>query len=160
MKGVNRKRRGYTLIEAVYIISRSGIPLLFVDFISTEDKIKEVALFSGIISAIQVAMAEIDVGVPSFFDTEKNEIFMSVSTNYAIAIVKDNKSHIERKEIESLISNIMTFLTFEKESMTDFNMLDEEQKEKIRQKISKAVKEWEKDISERDATKRISDSLW
>ncbi|UJG41667.1 MAG: hypothetical protein K9W45_04170 [Candidatus Heimdallarchaeum aukensis] len=152
----NKGRR--KVIESVYIISRTGLPLLYVDFVSQEDDVDAVTLFSGIISAIQVAMAEIDVGVPSFFDTEKNEIFMNVTEKFAIAVVK-NQEPIDRNEMNKLMDQIQTLVSFDQE-VEDFSTISDETKNKISKKIREIVNNWEDYISEREATKRITESLW
>jgi len=148
------------MIQSVYIISRNGMPIVAVGKDEKTQEFTEVALFSGILSAIQTAMQEIDVGVPKFVDTKKFEIFIEIEDEFAVALVKESKDEEERDFMHEITAEILNKLNEKYDDLSDYNMLSESQVQDIRSIISKLIQKGEKELSKRKATKIASDSFW
>jgi len=148
------------MIQSVYIISRDGLPILAVGKDAKTQEFTDVALFSGILSAIQTAMEEIDVGVPKFVDTKKFEIFIELADEFAVALVRESTEIEERDIMHEITAEILEKLDAKYDDLSDYNILSQEQLDDIKEIITKMIKKGEKEISKRKATKIISDSLW
>ena len=148
------------MIQSVYIISRNGMPIVAVGKDEKTQEFTEVALFSGILSAIQTAMQEIDVGVPKFVDTKKFEIFIELEDEFAVALVKESKDADEREYMHEITAEILNKLDEKYDDLSDYNMLSDSQVKDIRRIISKLILKGEKELSKRKATKIASDSFW
>ena len=148
------------MIQAVYIISRNGLPIICVGKEEKEDEFGEAALFSGILSAIQTAMQEIDVGVPKFVDTKKFEIFIELEEEFAVALVRESKEIEERDIMHEITAEILDRLDKKYDDLSDYNLLTESQLSDIRRIITNMIQKGEKELSKRKATKIASDSLW
>lgn len=148
------------MIQSVYIISRSGLPIVAVGKDEKTQEFTEVALFSGIVSAIQTAMQEIDVGVPKFVDTKKFEIFIEIEEEFAVALVRESKEVEDRDFMHEITAEILNKLNEKYDDLSDYNMLSESQISDIRAIISRLIQKGEKELSKRKATKIASNSFW
>ena len=148
------------MIQSVYIISRNGMPIVAVGKDEKTEEFTEVALFSGILSAIQTAMQEIDVGVPKFVDTKKFEIFIELEDEFAVALVRESKDIEDRDFMHEITADILNKLDEKYDDLSDYNMLSEKQVEDIKNMISRLIQKGEKELSKRKATKIASDSFW
>ncbi len=148
------------MIQSVYIISRDGLPILTVGKDTKTQEFTDVALFSGILSAIQTAMEEIDIGVPKFVDTKKFEIFIELADEFAVALVRESTEIEERDIMHEITAEILEKLDDKYDDLSDYNILSQDQLDDIKDIITKMIKKGEKEISKRKATKIISDSLW
>ena len=141
------------MIQAVYIISRNGIPIVTVQTEIDSKEFTEVILFSGILSAIQTAMEEIDVGVPKFVDTKKFEIFIELAEEFAVALIRESKDVEDRDYMHEITAEILQKLDDKYDDLSDYNMLSEDQINDIRKIIEKLVEKGEKELSKRKATR-------
>ncbi|MHA2256195.1 MAG: hypothetical protein ACXAAM_08990 [Candidatus Heimdallarchaeaceae archaeon] len=148
------------MIHTVYIISRNGLPIMAVGKEEKEDEFGEAALFSGILSAIQTAMQEIDVGIPKFVDTKKFEIFIELEEEFAVALVRESTEIEERDLMHDITAEILEELDKKYEDLSDYNLLSDSQLKDIRKLIVRMILKGEKELSKRKATKIASDSLW
>ncbi|MEE9410918.1 MAG: hypothetical protein V3V41_08320 [Candidatus Heimdallarchaeota archaeon] len=148
------------MIQSVYIISRSGLPIVAVGKDEKTQEFTEVALFSGIVSAIQTAMQEIDVGVPKFVDTKKFEIYIEIEEEFAVALVRESKEVEDRDLMHEITAEILNKLNEKYDDLSDYNMLSESQIDDIRAIISRLIQKGEKELSKRKATKIASNSFW
>ena len=148
------------MIQSVYIISRSGLPIVAVGKDEKTQEFTEVALFSGIVSAIQTAMQEIDVGVPKFVDTKKFEIYIEIEEEFAVALVRESKEVEDRDFMHEITAEILNKLNEKYDDLSDYNMLSESQISDIRAIISRLIQKGEKELSKRKATKIASNSFW
>ncbi len=148
------------MIQSVYIISRSGLPIVAVGKDEKTQEFTEVALFSGIVSAIQTAMQEIDVGVPKFVDTKKFEIYIEIEEEFAVALVRESKEVEDRDLMHEITAEILNKLNEKYDDLSDYNMLSESQISDIRAIISRLIQKGEKELSKRKATKIASNSFW
>lgn len=148
------------MIQAVYIISRTGLPIVVVDKGDDDSSFSDQALFSGIMTAIQAAMEEIDVGTPKFVDTRKFEIFIELSDNIAVALLRKAHTDVERSIIHEITAKILEDISVKFPNISDYNLLTEEQVEEIEHFVEEMMKKGDKEIAQRKATKIISDSFW
>ncbi|MCG3216265.1 MAG: hypothetical protein KAS63_06080 [Candidatus Heimdallarchaeota archaeon] len=148
------------MIQSVYIISRSGLPIVAVGKDEKTQEFTEIALFSGIVSAIQTAMQEIDVGVPKFVDTKKFEIYIEIEEEFAVALVRESKEVEDRDFMHEITAEILNKLDEKYDDLSDYNMLSESQINDIRAIISRLIQKGEKELSKRKATKIASNSFW
>ncbi|NHJ33733.1 MAG: hypothetical protein FK732_12805 [Asgard group archaeon] len=136
------------------------MPIVAVGKDEKTQEFTEVALFSGILSAIQTAMQEIDVGVPKFVDTKKFEIFIELEDEFAVALVRESKEVEDRDFMHEITAEILNKLDEKYDDLSDYNMLSEHQVTDIRSIISRLIQKGEKELSKRKATKIASDSFW
>lgn len=148
------------MIQAVYIISRTGLPIVVVDKGDENSSFSDQALFSGIMTAIQAAMEEIDVGTPKFVDTRKFEIFIELSDNIAVALLRKVHTDVERSIIHEITAEILADITNKFPNISDYNLLTEEQIEEIEHFVEEMMTKGDKEIAQRKATKIVSDSFW
>ncbi|MCG3259659.1 MAG: hypothetical protein H7644_07930 [Candidatus Heimdallarchaeota archaeon] len=148
------------MIQAVYIISRTGLPIVVVDKGDENSSFSDQALFSGIMTAIQAAMEEIDVGTPKFVDTRKFEIFIELSDNIAVALLRKVHTDVERSIIHEITAEILGDISSKFPNISDYNLLTEEQIEEIEHFVEEMMKKGDKEIAQRKATKIVSDSFW
>ncbi len=148
------------MIQAVYIISRTGLPIVVVDKGDENSSFSDQALFSGIMTAIQAAMEEIDVGTPKFVDTRKFEIFIELSDNIAVALLRKVHTDVERSIIHEITAEILADITNRFPNISDYNLLTEEQIEEIEHFVEEMMTKGDKEIAQRKATKIVSDSFW
>jgi len=148
------------MIQAVYIISRTGLPIVVVDKGDENSSFSDQALFSGIMTAIQAAMEEIDVGTPKFVDTRKFEIFIELSDNIAVALLRKAQTDVERSIIHDITAKILENISSKFPNIYDYNLLTEEQVEEIEHFVEEMMEQGDKEIAQRKATKIVSDSFW
>ncbi len=148
------------MIQAVYIISRTGLPIVVVDKGDENSSFSDQALFSGIMTAIQAAMEEIDVGTPKFVDTRKFEIFIELSDNIAVALLRKVHTDVERSIIHEITAEILGDISSKFPNISDYNLLTEEQIEEIEHFVEEMMTKGDKEIAQRKATKIVSDSFW
>ncbi|OLS32678.1 MAG: hypothetical protein HeimAB125_06460 [Candidatus Heimdallarchaeota archaeon AB_125] len=148
------------MIQAVYVISRSGIPIVVVDKGDENSSFSDQALFSGILTAIQSAMEEIDVGVPKFVDTKKFEVFIELSDEIAVALLRKGEIEVERQIIHEMTSEILQNISSNFPNIGDYNLLSEEQIDEIEKYVEEMIEKGDKEIAKRKATKIVSDSFW
>ena len=148
------------MIQAVYVISRSGIPIVVVDKGDEDSSFSDQALFSGILTAIQSAMEEIDVGVPKFVDTKKFEVFIELSDEIAVALLRKGDTTVERSLIHDITSEILQTISDRFPNITEYNLLTEEQIDEIELFVDEMIARGDKEIAKRKATKIVSDSFW
>ena len=148
------------MIQAVYIISRTGLPIVVVDKGDENSSFSDQALFSGIMTAIQAAMEEIDVGTPKFVDTRKFEIFIELSDNIAVALLRKAQIDVERSILHDITAKILEDISSKFPNIYDYNLLTEEQVEEIEHFVEEMMEKGDKEIAQRKATKIVSDSFW
>ena len=144
------------MIDAIYLISRSGVPIYYFDVKKgTSEDVEKANLFSGIVSAIQAALSKIDVGSLNFFTTKKSEIFLEATENYVMAVVCSKEALIDPVMIKDLMANLITAIEFH---------ISNEGLIAIQQNTDKLVtmelSKFHSQKKESQATKKLKDSLW
>lgn len=148
------------MIQAVYIISRTGVPLYFKERIPEEDDVTKITLFSGVISAIRAALLEIDAGDANYFTTQTHEVYIEATTDFAVALVKDIKDEFESEAIEVMIAEVITQITFNFEELPEAGILNAEEEEKMTNIIDDLMIKWDESVKDSSALKKIKESFW
>ncbi len=150
------------MIQALYIISKSGIPLC--SFVVSEEKAPDPLLFSGLLSAIRSFLLDTNVGELKQFITHSTEVYIEVlkaiddenGDHYGIVLLKDSDQNIPDDLIKLLIANISTNLDILKDKIHDYKELEDE----LRSIILPLIKDWEDLIKEDKIVKRLKEGLW
>ncbi len=148
------------MIQAVYVISRTGLPIVVVDKGDEHSSFTDKALFSGIMTAIQSAMEEIDVGVPKFVDTKKFEVFIELTDNFAVALLRRATKEVERNIMHEITAKILKDISTKYPEISDYNLLSSKEIKEIEDSIELMMQNGDKEIAQRKATKIISDAFW
>ena len=148
------------MIQAVYVISPSGIPICYVDVNEKEDKIKETTLFAGIISAVDIAMKEIEGGNVKLVETGKNNIFVDVKEKFVLAIVCEKNMNIDKEDLEKVSTKIGANIEKESIFFSEYDDYDPKVVERINTVIKHDINELKNELVKRKAAKRIAESFW
>ena len=148
------------MIQAVYIISRTGVPIYFLEKQESSDDITKVTLFSGVISAIRTALIEIDAGEANYLTTQTHEIFLEATDNFAVAFVKDMDDEYDNRTMNHMISELITLIAFQFVELPEVGILSPEEEQKIESIINELLSKWEDVIKESKASKKLKESLW
>jgi len=148
------------MIQAVYIISRTGVPLYFMERIPEEDDVTKITLFSGVISAIRAALIEIDAGEANYFTTQTHEVYIEATNDFAVALVKDIKDKFESEAIDAMIAEVITQITFNFEELPEAGILNAEEEEKMTNIIDNLMIKWDESVKDSSALKKIKESFW
>ncbi|MHA1201104.1 MAG: roadblock/LC7 domain-containing protein [Candidatus Heimdallarchaeaceae archaeon] len=149
------------MIQAIYIISRNGVPIHFKELMGEDDdSVTKATLFTGIISAIQTVLREIDAGDANYFTTATHEIFLEVTNDFAVALVTKIDKDSNNQSINNLMSEIITAITFQFEEIPEIGFLMEEDQNKIAEIVDNKLDKWERRQEEGSATKKLKDALW
>ncbi|MHA1345938.1 MAG: hypothetical protein ACTSVO_13010 [Candidatus Heimdallarchaeaceae archaeon] len=149
------------MIQAIYIISRNGVPIHFKELLGIEqDNVTKATLFTGIISAIQTVLREIDAGDANYFTTATHEIFLEVTNDFAVALVTKIDEDSDKKSMNDLMSQIITEITFQFEEIPEIGFIVAEDQNKIEEIVDNKIANWESRRDEGVATKKLKDALW
>jgi len=148
------------MIQAVYIISRTGVPIYFLEQQESTDDVTKVTLFSGVISAIRTALIQIDAGEANYLTTLTHEIFLEATDNFAVAFVKDMNDEYDNKTMNHMISELITLIAFQFVELPEVGILFPEEEQEIEKIIKKLLDKWEEIIKESQASKKLKESLW
>lgn len=148
------------MIQAIYIISRNGVPIHFKELLEEEDNVTKATLFTGIISAIQTVLREIDAGDANYFTTATHEIFLEVTNDFAVALVTEVDEDSDKQSMNTLMSEIITEITFQFEEIPEIGFLIQEDQSKIEGIVDRNLAKWESRKEEGSATKKLKDALW
>ncbi len=148
------------MIQAVYIISRAGVPIYFKERTPEEDDVTKVTLFSGVISAIRTVLQEIDAGEANYLTTQTHEVYVEATNEFAVALVKDIKDKFEREVINDMIAELITQITFNFTELPEVGILNAEEEEKMAKLIDEQMTIWDELVKDSQALKKIKDSFW
>jgi hypothetical protein len=148
------------VIQAIYIISRNGVPIHFKELMGEEDNVTKATLFTGIISAIQTVLREIDAGDANYFTTATHEIFLEVTNDFAVALVTKIDKDSNKQSMSDLMSEIITAITFQFEEIPEIGFLIKEDQIKIEEIVDNKLDKWGRREEEGIATKKLKDALW
>ncbi len=148
------------MIQAVYIISRTGVPIYFKERTPEEDDVTKVTLFSGVISAIRTVLQEIDAGEANYLTTQTHEVYVEATSDFAVALVKDIKDNFERESINDMIAELITQITFNFIELPEVGILSFEQEIQMANIIEDLMAKWEDSVKDSQALKKIKDSFW
>jgi len=148
------------MIQAVYVISRTGVPIYFLEKESSKDDVTKVTLFSGVISAIRAALIETDRGEANYLTTQTHEIYLENTDSFAIAFVKDMNDEYDNKTMNHMISELITLITFQFTELPEVGILSLEEEQLMEKIITTLLEKWEERMKESEASKKMKESLW
>ena len=148
------------MIHAVYIISRTGVPIYFKERTPEEDDVTKVTLFSGVISAIRTVLQEIDAGEANYLTTQTHEVYVEATSDFAVALVKDIEDKFDRDTITSMISELATQITFNFMELPEAGILSFEEEIQLANIIDDLLQRWDESIKDSKALKKIKESFW
>lgn len=148
------------MISAMYLISRHGVPITSVFSDNRVEDITETTLFSGILSAIQTAMIELDVGVPKRIESKKQDIYLELIEKAAIAIICDKKTVADRELMNNCLKKFIESFQSKFTSINDFTIIKDEKISEIKTFLEKYLEEMQEELCKSRSTKLISDSFW
>ncbi|MCK4254387.1 MAG: hypothetical protein KAX32_07970 [Candidatus Heimdallarchaeota archaeon] len=125
-----------------------------------EDNVTKATLFTGIISAIQTVLREIDAGDANYFTTATHEIFLEVTNDFAVALVTKIDKDSNKQSMSDLMSEIITAITFQFEEIPEIGFLIKEDQIKIEEIVDNKLDKWGRIEEEGIATKKLKDALW
>jgi len=147
------------MIHAIYIIDRSGIPLFFREKEENSSDITRATLFSGVISAIQSLLKDMEIGEATEVSTKAYDILLEVATSFAVIVVIDPCIESDKISLREELTRFTTRVSFEIKDVIDANLLRNEE-EKINKLTDEFINNCEQILSTSEATKRLRDSLW
>ena len=148
------------MIQAVYIISRTGVPIYFKERTPEEDDVTKITLFSGVISAIRTVLLEIDAGEANYLITQTHEVYVEATKDFAVALVKDIEDKFEREVIDEMIAELITQITFNFNELPEVGILNVAEEETMATIINDLMTKWEESINDSKASKKIKESFW
>ena len=132
------------MINTIYIISPTGIPIYFKELLPSRDSsIERATLFSGVISAIQSVLLEIDAGQADYFTTKTNEIYMEISESFGVVVIKDFTKSFDREIIRKILAEISTRIAFEIQDISSDVLLLQEHEQILDNIIVEAVAKYD-----------------
>jgi len=146
------------MIKAVYVINRDGVPLYYRED-TEEENIARVTLFSGVISAIQYLLKDLQIGSATEVSTKSNDILLELATEFAVIVVLDQCSQEEKTNLRKELAKLVTTLVFHSNDVKKANF-DENSKAKIDKIVDEAIKSFEEALHTSKATRKMKEMLW
>lgn len=153
------------MVEAVYILNNSGIPILSMvqplkESVS-DNQDAESYLFSGILSAIMSIMEEINAGMLKKINTDRRYIHLYRNNDFSIAIITNLDDTLEDSVVEEIFSQIETeIFFFLDKSKENISLISDSEWEVLEKKILSIIRNTYSDQEDQQAIKRIKESLW
>ncbi|MHA1865946.1 MAG: hypothetical protein ACTSVB_04990 [Candidatus Heimdallarchaeaceae archaeon] len=147
------------MIHAIYIIDRSGIPLFFREKEENSSDITRATLFSGVISAIQSLLKDMEIGEATEVSTKAYDILLEVAMNFAVIVVIDPCVESDKTSLRTELTRFTTKVSFEIKDVVDANLVRKEE-QMLNQLTDEFIKNCEQILNTSEATKRLRDSLW
>ncbi|MHA2251543.1 MAG: hypothetical protein ACXAD7_14360 [Candidatus Kariarchaeaceae archaeon] len=151
------------MLTALYIISKGGIPLhIYNPTVSISDDNDHAAiLFSGIISAIQNFLIEINIGEARSFTTATHNINIFSRDNYACVVINELDDEYSEKQIASLFDSVTVEVDLILKDFDQAKVVNTPEVDGLLgMAISRIVSIWKKENSESKASKKLKNSLW
>jgi len=151
------------VLDGLLVIHTTGVPIYYYrpDRLSKERDNNNVILFSGLLTAIQAFLKEVEIGEARIFETEKNLILIHPSKNYFITILIPLSKKGEMDTYSKLVNEInMAIKKWEKElDGLDVEVLSSF-KGKAGKTLTEIIKKWEKEASIPVVAKKLKECLW
>jgi predicted regulator of Ras-like GTPase activity (Roadblock/LC7/MglB family) len=148
-----------SIIEELYILSKDGRPLYLYSPIKSEIDIVGATLFSGILSAIQGAMSQLDEDGVTNFTTNKKEVFVRGKEEITYVIVTSTNNPISKDAMNSLLDQIVDKVTISHQIGDDIS-IDESANNFYNTIVEMIINQWEKENKESKATQKLKKVLW
>lgn len=137
------------MLDAIYIISRNGLPLYFKKLKSIEkESIDKATLFSGAISAIQTFLATMDVGEAKYFATKTHEIYMEIRKFFGVVLIKNINLEYEREKIDQILFEITEKIDFEIQEIHSILTFSNKQEQILNEIIDEVYSKFDRNFVE------------
>ncbi|MHA1684793.1 MAG: hypothetical protein ACTSYD_00145 [Candidatus Heimdallarchaeaceae archaeon] len=147
------------MIHAIYIINRAGIPLYYKETLDNASDITRATLFSGVISAIQSLLKDMEIGEATEVSTKAYDILLEVAADFAVVLVLNPCNDEDKKKLRKELAKLTTKVSFGFKNITESNLTKKEE-ELLNDLTNDFMVKCEKILSASEATKRLRESLW
>ncbi|MCY3411884.1 MAG: hypothetical protein INQ03_09670 [Candidatus Heimdallarchaeota archaeon] len=148
------------MLSGLYLITNEGIPLYFYNNMGSKDSDSNEILFSGIISAIQKVLVEVNVGKAQSFITDNYQVKLYPEDRVVYAFIIARKSKISETALNLLHLRLHEKVQPLLKSYKELNMVVNDISGALQLVISNVLLHWEKDQLESEASKKAKESLW
>ena len=148
------------MIRALYILTTGGVPVFYYDPVEKKDAISEAILFTGLITAIQNFLIEVEIGAPKQFTTNTREVYIETTSCFGLVLVKDQSDEITSEDVETLLKMLVKKLDIVIPNEKSCDYIDDKERDNIRKIVEKILPEWEKTIKQSKASKSMKEGLW
>lgn len=148
------------MIRAFYILTPGGVPVFYYDPVEKKDAISEAILFTGLITAIQNFLIEVEIGAPKQFSTKTREVYIETTSCFGLVLVKDQNDEITPAEVEDLLQMLIKDLDIIIPDEQSCDIIDDEERLKIRKIVDNILSKWEKSTKQSKAVKKMKEGLW
>ncbi|MBY9001056.1 MAG: hypothetical protein KGD64_09090 [Candidatus Heimdallarchaeota archaeon] len=148
------------MIRAFYILTPGGVPIFYYDPVEKKDALDEAILFTGLITAIQNFLIEVEIGAPKQFTTNTREVYIETTNCFGLVLVKDQSDEITSDDVEKLLKTLVKKLDILIPDEPSCDFVDDAERLQIRRIVEKILPEWENTIKESKAVKKMREGLW
>ena len=151
---------GFQMIRAFYILTPGGVPIFYYDPVEKKDAISDAILFTGLITAIQNFLIEVEIGAPKQFTTNTREVYIEATTCFGLVLVKDQNDGTTAEEIQQLLGYLIQKLNFIIPDEQYCEYIDDTERRQIREVVDKILFDWTETIEQSKASKKMKEGLW
>ncbi len=148
------------MIRAFYILTPGGIPVFYYDPVEKKDALADAILFTGLITAIQNFLIEVEIGAPKQFTTNTREVYIETTSCFGLVLVKDQNDDISANDVQHLLSSLVNRLDLVMPDKQSCDLVDDTERRQIREIVDKILVDWKKIIKESKASKKMKEGLW
>ncbi|MHA1202859.1 MAG: hypothetical protein ACTSQ4_10090 [Candidatus Heimdallarchaeaceae archaeon] len=148
------------MIRAFYILTPGGIPVFYYDPVEKKDALADAILFTGLITAIQNFLIEVEIGAPKQFTTNTREVYIETTNCFGLVLVKDQKDDISADDVQQLLKLLVNKLDGIIPDKQTCDVVDDTERRQIREIVDKILADWKEIIKESKASKKMKEGLW
>ncbi|MCG3225044.1 MAG: hypothetical protein H7647_11295 [Candidatus Heimdallarchaeota archaeon] len=148
------------MIRAFYILTPGGIPVFYYDPVEKKDALADAILFTGLITAIQNFLVEVEIGAPKQFTTNTREVYIKTTDCFGLVLVKDQKDDISTDDVQQLLKLLVNKLDGLIPDKQSCDVVDDTERRQIREIVDKILVYWKEIIKESKASKKMKEGLW
>ena len=148
------------MIKSFYIVSAGGVPIYHYDLIEKKDAIADAILFSGLITAIQNLMVEVEIGQPRQVTTESNEVYLETAKCFGVVLIKELGDEFSTADVKKMLSNLMEEIKKIIPDEEACTYLDDEERVEIIKIVDKEILNWTELYKETDSIKEMKKGFW
>jgi len=148
------------MIRAFYILTPGGVPVFYYDPVEKKDALADAILFTGLITAIQNFLIEVEIGAPKQFTTNTREVYIETTNCFGLVLVKDQKDGISADDVQHLLASLVKKLDLFMPDKQSCELVDDTERRQIREIVDKMLLEWKNTVKESKAAKKMKEGLW
>ena len=148
------------MIRAFYILTPGGIPVFYYDPVEKKDALADAILFTGLITAIQNFLIEVEIGAPKQFTTNTREVYIETTNCFGLVLVKDQNDDISADDVQQLLTLLVNRLDLVMPDKQSCDLVDDTERRQIREIVDKILLKWKNTIKESKAVKKMKEGLW